>query len=92
VTHIEPRWLDARATGDYISVRPDALMRLVKAGRLPAPSYPIGPRNPRWDRLQLDRHFEGGGAFTDINQAAQAIADDIRKDRKRRHWNKSSTK
>lgn len=74
---VEPRWLDTRADADYISVRPDALARLVKAGRVPAPSYPLGPRNPRWDRLLLDSRFEGGAASTDIDQVAQAIAEGI---------------
>ena len=43
---IEPRWLNTEAAAKYISVRPDALMRLVKAGRVPPPTYPLGPRNP----------------------------------------------
>ena len=43
---INPRWLDTVAAAEYISVRPDALIRLVKAGRVPPPTYPLGPRNP----------------------------------------------
>lgn len=80
---IEPRWLDTRAAADYISVRPDALMRLVKAGRVPPPTYPLGPRNPRWDRLALDSRFEGGAASTDIDQVVQAIAEGIIKGTRR---------
>ncbi len=74
---VEPRWLDAEAAADYISVRPDALMRMAKEGRIPAPCYPLGPRRPRWDRLALDSRFQGGAASSDIEQAAQAIAQDI---------------
>ena len=77
---VEPRWLDTEAAADYISVRPDTLARLVKAGRVPAPTYQLGPRNPRWDRLALDAKFEGGAASSDIEQAAQAIAQDIIRD------------
>ena len=81
---IEPRWLNTEAAAEYISVRPDALMRLVKAGRVPPPTYPLGSRNPRWDRLALDSRFEGGAASTDIEQAADAIAQEIRKDAHRK--------
>lgn len=74
---VEPRWLDTGAAADYISVRPDALMRLVKAGRVPPPDYALGPRNPRWDRLALDSRFQGGAASTNVDQVAQAIAEKI---------------
>lgn len=74
---VEPRWLDQEAAADYISVRPDALPRLVKAGRIPQPVYPIGPRQPRWDRLALDSHFQGGPASTDPEQAMSAAAQAI---------------
>ena len=74
----DPRWLDAANAADYISVRPDAMPRLVKQGRIPPPSYQLGPRQPRWDRLALDAVFEGGTSSTDIDQVAEAIARDIR--------------
>lgn len=68
----DPRWLDAEATAQYISVRVDALPRLVRQGRIPRPIYDIGPRSPRWDRLALDAAFEGGAASTDIDQMVRA--------------------
>lgn len=74
---LEPRWLSSRDTADYICVRVGDLARLVKQGRIPAPSYAIGPRQPRWDRLVLDAHFEGRSGSSDIDAAAQAMVQDI---------------
>lgn len=81
MSRIDPRWLDAEAAADYISVRPDTLPRLVKAGRLPPPAYPLGPRQPRWDRLALDSMFAGGTASTNADQVMAAVAEEIRKRR-----------
>lgn len=75
---VEPRWLDTEAAATYISVRPDALQRLVRDGRIPPPAYPLGPRQPRWDRLALDSRFQGGAESTDIDQAAEAVAQEMR--------------
>ncbi len=57
-----PRWLDREALADYTSVRVDYVSRLVKAGKLPPPSYHLGPKSPRWDRLAVDACFEGKAA------------------------------
>lgn len=53
------RWLDRDALAAHICVRPDAIARLVRAGRLPAPSYHLGPRQPRWDRERVDATLAG---------------------------------
>ena len=74
----DPRWLDPVAVARYISVRVDALPRLVKEGRLPEPSRRLGPRSPRWDREALDAAFDGGAASTDPRIASQAVAEKIR--------------
>jgi integrase len=71
------RWLDREAVAQYIRVKESALPRLVKAGRLPPPSYHLGPRQPRWDRLALDACFEGGIASTDPDVAVQALVQEI---------------
>lgn len=55
----DPRWLDRDALAAHISVRPDAIARLVKAGRLPPASYHLGPRQPRWDRERVDAALAG---------------------------------
>jgi hypothetical protein len=73
----EPRWLDAEAAAAYISVRVDELPRLRRAGKLPSPSWHLGPRKPRYDRLQLDAMFGGGTASTDADSAVQALAHEI---------------
>lgn len=54
---MDDRWLDRDAVATYLRVRVDRVARLVKAGKVPQPSYHLGPRSPRWDRLQLDALF-----------------------------------
>jgi hypothetical protein len=73
-----PRWLDREALARHICVRPGAVSRLLRDGRLPAPSYHLGPRNPRWDRGQVDAAFDGGLASADPSQAIHALAQEIR--------------
>jgi hypothetical protein len=73
----DARWMDAEATAKYISVRIDALPRLVRQGRIPRPTYDIGPRSPRWDRLALDATFEGGSTSTNIDQMVRAGVKEI---------------
>jgi hypothetical protein len=41
-------------TSDYLGIRLDRLHRYVDAGKIPAPSFQLDPKNPRWDRLELD--------------------------------------
>jgi hypothetical protein len=71
------RWLSPERTAAYLSVRPDALQRLVRQNRIPKPNYALGPRLPRWDRFQLDLTFDGGQASTDPQQASAAIVKKI---------------
>jgi hypothetical protein len=56
---LEPRWLDPDTAAAYIRVRVERLRPMVKAGKLPPPSYHLGPNQPRYDRLALDKVFEG---------------------------------
>jgi predicted DNA-binding transcriptional regulator AlpA len=71
------RWLDREALAEYVSVRPAAVARLVKEGRLPAPSYQFGARRPRWDRAKVDAAFDGGLASTDPATAVQGLVSHI---------------
>src|SRR5215831_7538735 len=74
----EPRWLGPDDTAHYVGVRAERLRPLVKQGKLPAPSYHLGPTQPRWDRLALDAAFEGERKPA-VNATAVAlkVADDI---------------
>lgn len=84
----DARWLDPDATAAYLNVRATALTRLTKEGRIPAPSYALGPRRPRWDRLALDSRFEGGVASHDPEQVVSAVVQNIlRQGRARRQAN-----
>jgi hypothetical protein len=66
------RWLSPSAAADYLDVRVDALPRLVRAGRVPAPDYSLGPRSPRYDRESLDRAMGGSVASRDPDKALEA--------------------
>lgn len=66
--HDDSRWLNPEATAKYICVRVDALPRLVRLGRIPAPKKTLGDRSPRWDRLALDASFEGGSNSTNVDE------------------------
>jgi hypothetical protein len=68
------RWLDRDALAAHICVRADAISRLQRSGRLPAPSYHLGPRQPRWDRDKVDAALSGGVASTDPGIAIHALA------------------
>ena len=58
----EPRWLDRTGVAAYLCVRVDALPRLQRRGKLPAPSYHLGARSPRWDRHALDSLLAGAAS------------------------------
>ena len=79
-----PRWLDAEAVAAHVSIRTDYVARYVKAGKLPKPKHPWGPRQPRWDREELDAFMTGGGASTAHSSLIQAAADAIVRSGRRR--------
>lgn len=78
-----PRWLDAEAVARHVSIRPDYVARYVRAGKLPKPRHPFGPRQPRWDREEVDAHMTGRLSSTPHNAAVQALADDIARQARR---------
>lgn len=63
----------------YLSVRVDALPRLARQGKLPAPSYHLGARSPRWDRHALDSALAGtpSSAATDPDAVGAAAVQAI---------------
>jgi excisionase family DNA binding protein len=66
------RWMSPEAAADYLDVRVDALRRLVKAGKLPAPDYRLGPRSPRFDREALDKAMGAGLPSRDPDRLLEA--------------------
>ena len=81
------RWLDRDRTANHICVRVYQLRRLVKSGKIPTPSYHLGPRLPRWDRLALDAAMGGSVAptgSTNMALAVEALCNDIRSRPRRR--------
>ena len=70
MTEEAPRWLDRKALAIHISVRVDEVRKLLRAGKLPTPSYHLGPKSPRWDRAPVDALFEGKAASDDDDQEA----------------------
>ena len=68
----ETRWLDREAVAQYIHVRVDELSRMQRKGLLPEPSYRLGPRSPRWDKLELDSWF--GKSTTSTPDISQTVA------------------
>ena len=78
VSDNETRWLDADGAARYLSLRVDAFLRAVAAGRIPKPSRHLGERTPRWDRSALDSVMIGGTASTDTRTAFDALAEKIK--------------
>lgn len=57
-----PRWLDRQGLADYLSVKYHSIARLQREGKIPQPTYHLGPRLPRWDRYQVDEKMGIGAA------------------------------
>ena len=68
---MKDRWLSPKLAADYLDVRVDALPRLVRAGRVPAPDYSLGPRSPRYDREALDKAMGLGSGSTEADRALE---------------------
>lgn len=68
-----PRWLDRDAVAAYLRLKVEAVDRMARDGRLPPPSYTLGPRNPRWDRDTLDERMGRGIASMDPDTAIEAL-------------------
>lgn len=67
-------WLDREALATHISVRVDHLPKLQRSGKLPAPSYHMGPKSPRWSRHAVDEMFTGEPAAPAKPTAEQITA------------------
>jgi hypothetical protein len=71
------RWLSPAMAASYLSVRPDALPRLVRQGKLPRPDYTLGPRSPRYDRDAIDKLMAGASQKMTAMEAAENVVKNI---------------
>jgi hypothetical protein len=86
---IVARWLDPERAADYLSVRVDQLSRMLKAGLIPKPHYMLGPRKPRYDRLELDAMTNDSSSSIDaaFQEAIENGATDTRRQAEARRRN-----
>jgi hypothetical protein len=75
-----PRWLNPSQTAEYIGSRVDHLPRLLRTGKLPTPSYHLGPKSPRYDRLAIDEAFSGTRQKDDMATAVRNTVDALRRE------------
>jgi hypothetical protein len=75
-----PRWLNPTQLAEYIGSRVDHLPRLLRTGKLPRPSYHLGPKSPRYDRLAIDEAFSGSKAKEDMATATRNALDELRRE------------
>ena len=80
-------WLDPAGVMRYLNLRHrSAVNRLVKDGKLPPPSYHLGPRSPRFDRDGIDAVMRGRQAADSMDAALERALAAIRASGKRRSW------
>ena len=72
-----PRWLDAQAAARHLCLREDAFTRKVRAGVIPAGSYALGERTPRWLSSDLDTLMRPDVGSTSPRMAVQALVEKI---------------
>lgn len=79
---VDSRWLDARTAASHLGLPDkDAFLRKVKLGVLPAPSYRLGSRMPRWDRDALDSAMAGTPSSGPRHIVTQEVHDILAKGR-----------
>lgn len=78
------RWLSVEEAAAYVTLREGEFLRRVKAEKLPAPSYGLGPRTPRWDREAIDAAMKGqeSPAQRPLAKAIEAILAEGRRKRR----------
>jgi uncharacterized protein (DUF2267 family) len=62
------RWLTPAAAADRLNVYPHELAKLVREGKIPAPSRRLGPKRPRYDLEALDRAMLGEDAQSEAER------------------------
>lgn len=74
---IAPEWLNTAGACAYLSMRKDTFVRKVRAGVIPAPSYSVGERMPRWKRSELDAMMSPS-TKSDINASVEELITSIK--------------
>jgi hypothetical protein len=64
------RWLSPKALGRYLGRDPKTLPELVRVGKLPRPTYHLGPKSPRYDRVAVDSMLIGRSEEADAEEIA----------------------
>jgi len=72
-----PRWFDARDAADYLGLERVVFLRLVKGGKLPAPSCQLGNRLPRWYSADLDKAMAPKPSASGAKEILAAMAEII---------------
>jgi hypothetical protein len=70
------RWLTPEQTAQRLGTQVHKLPTLVKKGKLPSPSYHLGPRSPRYDLTTLDSLMTQG--HHNPRASLATLADEIR--------------
>ena len=76
-------WLDAESAAAHLGLRLAAFLRRVKEGGLPAASYELGPRSPRWSAAGLDAAMSGSAASA-ARPLSSAVEQILREGREKR--------
>ena len=77
------RWLSAQEAARRLGIHPNRLTRLVRDGVIPAPSYKLGVRSPRYDLAALDSAMAEAEASRDPDHAIEAYLEKKRQERAR---------
>jgi len=72
MTDIQTRWMNSESAAKYLDIKVDALRRLVKSGKLPKPDYTLGPKSPRYDKLELDKAMNNKPVVTTTSDALES--------------------
>jgi predicted DNA-binding transcriptional regulator AlpA len=73
----EARWLSLPHAAEHLDLSVDAFRRYVRQRKLPQPDRSLGPRQPRWDREELDAIFSRDTASSDASRAVQNLVEKI---------------
>ena len=66
------RWIPANEAARRLRISEARLVRLVKDGALPRPSYTCGPRSPRYDLEALDAAMSAAKTAMDPDAMVEA--------------------